>query len=372
MLKKTLFAIVLGALFISCSSNSNDGDVNVDGGIVDNFDRSALLVNLADNIIIPAYQDFAVKMSTLKSAGETFTTTPNQTNLDQVRSAWLTAYRTWQYVEMFNIGEGLIIDYRFNMNVFPLTQSDVDNNIANGGYDLTSVNNQDAQGFPALDYLLFGIGTNDTEILAKYTSNPNSQGFKSYLTDILSRMNTLTQQVTDSWNNGYRNSFVSNDGNSATSSLNIFVNVYVEYYERLLRANKIGIPAGVFSGGPLPEKVEGLFSGIYSKQLALDALDSFEDVFNGRAYGSSSIGESFKSYLTYLERNDINSSITSQIAAARVQLSGLSDNFNQQVSNDNTQMLMAYDELQKVVVFIKNDMPNAFNVSIVFQDNDGD
>ena len=115
-----------------------------------------------------------------------------------------------------------------------------------------------------------------------------------------------------------------------------------------------------------------MYSGIYSKQLALDALDSFEDVFNGRAYGSSSTGESFRSYLTYLERNDINSSITSQITSARAQLGGLLDSFNQQVSNDNIQMLMAYDELQKVVVFIKNDMPNAFNVSIVFQDNDGD
>ena len=35
MLKKTLFAIVFGALIISCSSNNNEGDVNVGGGVAD-------------------------------------------------------------------------------------------------------------------------------------------------------------------------------------------------------------------------------------------------------------------------------------------------------------------------------------------------
>ena len=140
----------------------------------------------------------------------------------------------------------------------------------------------------------------------------------------------------------------------------------------MLRANKFGIPAGVFSGNPLADKVEGLYSGEFSKDLALEALKAFEDFFNGKAYGGTSTVESFNTYLVYLERDDIVTSITSQLNLVESQVSGLLDNFNQQVITDNSQMLMAYDELQKVVTFIKNDMPNAFNVSITFEDNDGD
>ena len=369
MFKKLFPLFFLSILIYACSSNEGEDDPII---IADDFDRGQMLTNLVDNIIIPSYEGFANEMSSMTNAGLAFTNNPTLSSLQEFRSSWLNAYKKWQYVEMFNIGKAEELQYTFYMNVYPLTVEDVQNNIANGGYDLNSVNNQDAQGFPALDYLLYGVGANDTEILEKYTTNSNATGFRTYLTDVINQMDGLTQQLVNDWTGSYRDTFVNNSGNSGTSSVNVLVNVYVNYYERMLRANKFGIPAGVFSGNPLADKVEGLYSGEFSKDLALEALKAFEDFFNGKAYGGTSSAESFNTYLMYLERNDIVTSITSQLNLAESQVSGLLDNFNQQVITDNSQMLMAYDELQKVVIFIKNDMPNAFNVSITFEDNDGD
>ena len=337
----------------------------------DSFDRSALLVNIVDNIIIPAYEDFSDKMSALKTVGETFTETPNETNLEALRISWLSAYKTWQHVEMFNIGKAEEIQFSFYMNIYPLTVQDVEDNIANGSYDLNSVNNQDAQGFPAIDYLLHGLADTDVAILEKYTTAENNDNYRNYITTVLNQMSAITSSVVSDFK-AQRNSFVTSTENTATSSVNKFINDYIYYYEKGLRANKFGIPAGIFSATPLPEKVEGYFKSDISKELSLEALAAVKDLFEGKHHASSTKGISLKSYLINLERVDIATSITNQFDIARTQIEGLNNNFSVQIETDNTAMTMSYDELQKAVVLLKVDMLQALNVSVDYIDADGD
>ena len=74
----------------------------------------------------------------------------------------------------------------------------------------------------------------------------------------------------------------------------------------------------------------------------------------------------------YLEKENLVSSITNQIAAARASITDLDANFYDQVVTDNTKMTKAYDELQKVVILFKTDMLQAFNISVDYVDADGD
>ena len=363
-LKLRFLAILVAGLLIACSSSSTDDSPSVG----DNFDRGALLANLADNIIIPAFEDLQTKLQTLVADKNTFVATPNQTNLEAIRASWLAAYKAWQHVEMFNIGKAEELLYGFQMNVYPTNTTDIATNIANGTYDLSSVNNNDAVGFPALDYMLFGVANDDASIIATY----GNSNYSNYLSDVVDQMQTLTDTVLADWQNSYRNIFVSQTGNTATSALNKFTNDFVFYYEKGLRANKIGIPAGNFSSTPLPDRVEGLYSKVHSKTLALEALNGVQAVFEGKVFLGSTTGASFQAYLIDLDRNDLASLITSRFNEARQKLQALDSNFFAQVNTDNTKMTLAYDALQLGVVSLKVDMLQAFNISVDYVDADGD
>ncbi|TXD52124.1 MULTISPECIES: imelysin family protein [unclassified Polaribacter] len=367
MFKKISLLFLISVVMSACTSSEEN-----DPMLTDTFDRGLMLTNIADNIIIPAFDEFTVKLAVLKTDGEAFVAAPNQTNLETVRVSWFAAYKSWQHVEMYHIGKAEELNYNFYMNIFPLTVSDVEGNVANGGYDLDSPNNHDAQGFPALDYLLYGVADSDVAILDAYISNENAAGYKKYMTDVITQMSSLTQQVVADWAS-YRNEFVTKTSNTATSGANKLVNDFIFYYEKGLRANKFGIPAGVFSATALPEKVEAYFKKENSKELAIEALNGVIDFFEGKSKnGNTANAIGFKQYLIALNRQDLATKISDQFVTAKAQVNLLDSNFYNQIGSDNVQMTRAYDELQKAVVLIKVDMLQAFNISVDYVDADGD
>ncbi len=365
-MKKFFLGLVVMGIVVACSSSSDDDS----GQVVDEetFDRGALLANMADNIIIPAFQDLSAKLTTMNTAKDVFVETPNLTTLEALRSSWLAAYRVWQSVEMFDIGEAERIQFRFRMNVYPTNVEDIETNISNGSYDLDAVNNNDAVGFPALDYLLYGVAETDAAIVAIF----NNENYSNYLSDVAVQMQTLTTSVLEDWTSTYRNTFVSQSGNTATSALNRFANDYIFYYEKALRANKIGVPAGNFSNTPLPETVEGFYSRVYSKTLALDGMNAVIAAFNGKAYTSDATGESFNTYLESLGNTELATLINTRFTDASARIEALDDDFVNQVNTNNVGMTLAFDALQLAVVSLKVDMLSAFDISVDFIDADGD
>ncbi|WP_415191483.1 imelysin family protein [Psychroserpens sp.] len=372
MMKKIVLSLFIITLFTACTESDDTGS----GSTSDGFNRQAMLTNWADNIIIPAFEDLSADLGTLTVAKDDFVATPNQTTLDAVRSSWLEAYKTWQYVEMFTVGKAEEINYTFQMNIYPTNVTDIQSNINSGSYDLANVNNNDAVGFPAVDYMLFGIADGDAEILNAYNTVSNFEANKTYVSDLVDQMQSLTTTVLSDWTANYRDVFVNSTANTATSATNKLTNDFIFYYEKGLRANKFGIPAGVFSTVSFNDKVEAFYNKEASKTLALEALKAVQDFFNGQAYNSTASGESFNSYLQYLSTvngsEDLGALINTQLNTAESKIQLLDNNFSQQIDTDNNKMLEAYNELQKAVVLIKVDMIQSMNISVDFVDADGD
>src|SRR5688500_6351237 len=141
--------LLLTAMLIACKKSDNGGDE-------DNFDRKALLTNYADNYIIPAYQDMVQKMNDLKSATDQFAAAPDEAKLVTVKNSWRDAYLTWQKVELLEVGPAEDVSLRMFINIYPASATKISTNISSGSYDLNTFGNKDAQGFPAVDYLLNG------------------------------------------------------------------------------------------------------------------------------------------------------------------------------------------------------------------------
>ena len=86
-------------------------------------------------------------------------------NLDDLRNKWLLSYKAWQHVEMYDIGKAMEDYYAFKGNVYPVDTVRVKINIEKGEYDLNNPNNYDAQGFPTIDYLLYGLDKEMSKII---------------------------------------------------------------------------------------------------------------------------------------------------------------------------------------------------------------
>lgn len=385
---KTFLLLLLVSSTLLLHGCTDEGPTGSDAS---EFDRWSMLVNWADNMIIPSLTSFSEKTADLKSAAENFSSNPTQENLGLLRDAWEDAYLGFQHVSMFETGPASEVRYRDNLNTYPLCTSEfnedrspdnrctpeIHENIETGSYNLELPSMRDVQGFPALDYLLYGLSDTDGELLDFYTMGDHAESYRTYLTDLTTRIDDLTLEVLNHWENTYRDEFVNNSGGGANSSVDMMVNGYLFYYEKHLRAGKVGIPAGVFSQtGTLPGNVEAYFRRDLSKDLLLEALEAVQNFFNGKHFNSGQNGESLRSYLDYLNTmkggSDLGSLINNQFESARTAIQTLNENFVEQIDTDPSKLLSAYDELQRNVPHLKTDMVQALQIKVSYTDTDGD
>ena len=373
-MKKLLFLFFGLGIIISCSSNDSDTDTTSNPNA---FDRAALLTNWADNIIVPRYEIYKQKTVLLESATTLFVNTPNTVNLDLLRNAWFEAYKSYQSVALFNFGKAEAIRLNDISNTYPTDVAGIENNVASGGYNLNLNAQYAKQGYPAIDYLLNGLGTDDVSVLKFYTSDANAAKYKQYLSAVIKKVNENSAVVLDDWKASFRDTYVKNNGTSVTSAVNSTTNAFVKHFEKDIRTAKVGIAAGKFSNGiKFPEKVEGLYKNDISKTLLNIAIQSSKDFFNGKSSTSEIDGAGLKSFLDYVkaERDGVllSSTINKQYDAVLNSTSVLNESFSNQVNANNSKMLLTYDAMQKLVIYTKLDMMQALNISIDYVDGDGD
>ena len=370
---KIITIAILSIFVISCSSSSDD-----EQSTIPEFDRSAVLTNYADNIIIPRLNNFKSSVDYLNESVNAFVNSPDLTTYTELHNSWVEAYINWQYIEMFNIGKAEEIMFLNKLNTYPVNEGRIVDNITSEKTDLSNPNDWSCQGFPGLDYMIHGIANSENEIINQYAQNPLNG---KYLKVIIGELNSNTDIVLNDWST-YRNTFVNSFENTATSAFNMLTNDFVYYFEKGLRTNKIGIPAGVFSNNPLSNKVEAYYSsknGIedISRDLIENALNAVDLLFQGKSSAQSNVGPSFKTYLDFINANDVSgddigSLVVSKIQTAKQKILDLDKNLITQVENNNSKMLVAFDALQTIVVNLKTDMLSLFNVAVDYTDADGD
>jgi predicted lipoprotein len=370
-MKYTPFALLFSVLlFLSCGGDDTAEDTTPS----DTFNRNAMLVHWVDNFIQPGYTALETSLNTLSVAADDFVAAPSASSLANARSLWLNAYQAFQTVSMFEIGRAEQLNFRNRLNVYPTNTTELNQLVLSGAWDLELPSTIDVQGFPAVDYLLYGLGT-DEEIIAFFAVSNEADNYKAYFTDLVQTMQSLTAEVKSDWDNGFRETYITNTSSSASGAVDQTVNAFLFYYEKALRAGKVGIPAGVFSGSPLPQNVEALYSQENSKQLLETALAAVQNFFIGTG-STGTNGSSLKAYLDVLNTvkngSDLSSLINTQFETAQVKVNRLQANFVVQIESDNSKMLETYDELQRNVILMKVDMLQALSIDVNYVDADGD
>ncbi len=357
MNKVLLVGILFGVLLTATNCKKDKED---DPGITD-FNRSELMSNVANNLIIPQYLAFQTELNQLSNDYSVFVSNQNSSTLLTVQNQWIETIVSWQSASMFEIGPAMTVGLRASIGAFPTDTAKVISNAVSGSYNLGTAANTDAIGLSSLDFMLFR-----TDALSYFSSTT----YQQYGSDVIQKMQTELNSVVSQWQGSYKETFIAGTGTESTSGFSKLVNEFCLDYE-LVKNAKVGTPLGVYSLGiTMPEYIEARYSGI-SLQLVEESIKASQRLFNGNKLdGSSGIG--FDDYLNALEKSTLSSSINTKYSEILAAESALSGSFEENLTSNFSGLEALHLRLSQMVVMIKTDMPSSFGVLITYQDNDGD
>lgn len=362
--------LVVAFLFSNCKKKTTDEEV-----LEDSFDKSGMLTNYADNVILPNLIMAKNALDSFATFYNDFKLAKNTANLTVARQRFIRAYEAFQYIGTFEYGPSETEFVRSNFNTYPCDTNQIKTNINSGVYDFNVISNLDAKGFPAIDYLLYGKSQTDAAIVSLFDTDANAVNRSNYVSDCLAEMQTKLNALINGWNGGYKNSFISSKGSEIGSSLGMLVN-QLNFEIDLLKNGKIGIPLGKRSlGVQLPEKCEAYYAQNYSVDLAKHCLQNIENVYLGRSIlGADGLG--LDDYLDALKAQHtsgtLNGAIKNQFAIAKAKLALVQEPLFTSVMTDVATVDAAYIEIVKLLVLLKTDAPSVLGIVITYQDGDGD
>lgn len=324
-----------------------------------------MLEHIGEQLIMPSYHDLQGALAAVQSASDAFETDRTEARLNTLRAALLEAYEAWEHCSVFEFGPAAESNMRLSMNTFPADTTQINNNTANGDYDLSAAQNADAQGFAAIEFLLFGHG-DVANVLHELEGSDNQR--LRYISDCLEKMIMLTEDVILGWES-YSTEFKSNTGSDVGSPIGLMINE-INFEFELLKNARVGIPLGKKTlGVTQPEKVEGYFSG-HSTALALANLDGISDAFSG------GVGSGFDDYLDALgamgREDQLSTEVEVGFTLIREELEQVARPLDEVIEGEPLDLEPLYVLLEAQVVKLKTDVPSQLGVQITYQDNDGD
>ena len=365
------FVLFVAVISWSCNQDGDSGEEPIAPKTSLADMRATINANTANQIIIPAYQQLADHTTQLNKAILDFTTSPNVEQLKTARTTLKNAWLRWQDASIYIFGPSESVALRKSLNIYPTNTDKIEKNITTNNYILSSIDNQAAIGFPAIDYLLNGLSSDDASIVSLFIDNENRG---KYLEELSEDIKSRVDETMNSWlaeGGNYANTYANANGTDIGSSLGILVNAIDLHYQRFLRDGKIAIPAGVRSAGvPRPKATEAYYGG-YSVELLTAGLQAYQRLFAG--VGADDIDrDGIYDYLELLGEEALAKQIEAQFDSAFEAASQLSDPLSQNIENDLDQVTNVFLEMQKIVPLLKADMASKMGIIITNTDNDGD
>ena len=126
--EKIFLLIFIVTAFAACSDEGNDNGNPCDIS----FDQTALFTHTADEIILPGYEALDEAAQNLSEATTAFVSDVSPTHLNDLRSAFRSAWLTWQGVAQFGFGPAEQEALRSSVNPFPANTDRIDAHINAG------------------------------------------------------------------------------------------------------------------------------------------------------------------------------------------------------------------------------------------------
>lgn len=360
-MKNSPYVLLISSLLFAVSCNSNGDEP------VFEFDRSELLVNISENLIIPAYTNFDREVEELESLTEAFLSNKELSHLEVLQSKWVEVKQSWKLAEAFNFGPADDFFLATSVDSWPLNEAGLVAAIGDyNGSDsyLTSVGS-DKKGLVAIEYLLFNCDT--ASILAAFEDD-NRQSYLQLLVNELSK--NSSRILVEGWNETFLASFQSDLSSGSSSSLNRLANSLICLQENV-KNFKVATPAGIrTSSSPLPDLVESPYANA-SVLFIRENMAMIQAVYSGQD------GVGFDDYLSGMSdagivEGNLNNEILSQFSVINEALNKVEIPLSTAVETDADNVLQLFIALQELTVLMKTEMMSQLGLTVTFSDNDGD
>ncbi len=354
-----LAGLMMTLLMVACESEA-EGETEPS-----ETDFTDLLTNQVNEIIIPTMVTYQEKMSDFASAVNSFASSTDEDNLASVRTAYQEAYLAYQATAVHNYFATANQNLIRTTNLFPIDTDLLANLIENESYNFRTSAQERANGFPVLDFMLYG----SADGLAYFQENAKRLPFLQALVD---DMKAKSDALVEGWSGSLKTNFVENGGTDLGSSISVQLNESLIYYEDHVRENKVGIPIGRLGPNDSPiaadaTKIEAYYQsqseGNESFTLALlkAAVEEMEDLYLGRTT-SGTDGAGYDDLVTTRQP-----SISTDIKA---QYQAIFDEIQNRTSVSGDDAL--YEKVQELITLYKSDLFPILNVQDADGANDGD
>lgn len=267
-----------------CLSSCTEDEEQIQPSATDFTD---LLTNQVNEVIIPTMVTYQNKMTAFVSAVNGLAASIDAVNLTATRNAHKEAYLAYQAVAVHNYYATANTGLIDNTNLYPVDPAVLDDLISNRSFNFGTTAQERANGFPAIDYMLYHA----SDGVAYFNADGNRIDFLSAL---VTSMKSKSDDLVAQWSGNLITNFISNGGTELGSSISVQLNGSLVYYEDHIRENKVGIPIGKLgpNDSPIPAdatKIESYHQSLsagnedFTLELVKAAIEEMEDFYLGES-----------------------------------------------------------------------------------------
>jgi len=332
------------------------------------------LTDLANNHILPSYQNLQDTSALLSRQAADFCVQQNQSadDLANLKQSWRDVMTSWQSIQWLKVGPILDDNRIFRLHYWPDSKGSVEQGIEkllttseviNESYIATR--SVGSQGLPALEQLLF-------------SSNPDSLIVASdkakrcaVLTAISANVATISEQVNSEWEISQGNYHAqltqgSGDFTGHKDAVEELVTNWLEQIERV-KDEKMLVPLASVSPGN-PAIAEHVFSGQSVKSIQQN-IATFNVIYTaGGGHGFNNI------LIDHLSQQNIATEMLAAIEQAITSANVLTDDYEALLKSPEgrAQITTSIDSLRAIRDVLTVDFVQATDINIGFNSNDGD
>jgi len=388
MSKLSKFSLVLGMslLLSACGGGGSGTEPDGDNGNPDpgtgGGEQSTLqqefakwLEDMSSNHIEAGYQALLADSQMLNQQVATFCalTSPSQSDLTALEQKWLAASQKWQSIQWLKVGPIIDESRIFRFQFWP----DSNDAVAKGVRTLlarqevvtseyVSGRNVGAQGFPALETLIFADEP-QTSLLTAH----NKQKRCEVLSAISANVSNMADEVVTAWSatgGNYRTRFVEGTG-EFSGQVDVVEEVVTNWLEQLERIKDEKMLTPSAEGPPgLPLMAESHISDTSLQNIKTN-INSLIAIY------TANDGHGFDDILNdHLEQGTIATEMLEALTRAQSKINELSGSYDSALNQEQSRAVLqeVIEALRDFRTVLSADFIQAMDINIGFNSNDGD